>query len=223
VIRVLAVLGTAALLAAGAAAGAAVPFSPAPGAVVESSHPVFSWSVPSNEESDAIYVADSAQTTVEGRFFDEDVVDLDAFFANETSWSPSTPLAAGTYWWNVRTHDRDTFDSFYSSPSSFTIPAHTRIRSIRVRRYTFLDLLEVTVRFVANTDEARVAVRVRRGSKTVWRKTELDEFVSIGETSSSSFSWFSRGRIPQGLRLRLQVTVDAGGAHASATRTVAAP
>jgi hypothetical protein len=211
------------VLPAGPAGGAATPLSPAPGAVVESSHPVFTWSVPPNEESDAIYIADSAETTVEGRFFDENVVDLDVFFGNETSWSPSTPLPAGTYWWTVRTHDRETFDSFYSAPVSFTIAARTRIQSIRIRRYTFIDNLDIRVRFTANTNEARVTVRLRQGSRTVWRETEIDEFVWIGKTSSAYFSWFSRGRVREGARLRLEVTVTAGGAKASATRTVRAP
>jgi hypothetical protein len=191
-----ALCAVAALVAPGAAAGAATPLSPAPGAVVESSHPVFSWSLPPNEEPDAIYVADAPQTTVEGRFFDENVVDLDVFFANETSWSPSTPLPAGTYWWNVRTHDTDTFASFYSTPVSFTIPARVRIQSIRIRRYLFLDLLDITVRYTANTEEARVAVRLRRGSKTVWRKAELGEFVSIGTPARAP----SRGSRAAGYR-----------------------
>jgi hypothetical protein len=212
-----------ALVAPGIAGGAATPLSPAPGAVVDSSHPVFAWILPPNEESDWIDVADAPHTTVEGELFDENVVDGDVFFGNETSWSPSSPLPAGTYWWNVRTHDRETFDSYYSSPVSFTIPARVRITSIRIRRYTFIDNLDVTVRYVANTDEARVAVRVRRGSRTVWSKAEIDAFVSIGETNSSFFSWYSRGRIPQGTRLQLVVTVDAGGARATAAKTVRAP
>jgi hypothetical protein len=222
--RLLPALGaTVALLAPGAAGGVATPISPSPGAIVDTSHPVFSWSLPPNEDSDAIYVADAPDTTIEGRLFDESIVDLDTFSGTETSWSPSSPLPAGTYWWNVRSHDRETFDSFYSAPVSFTIPARARVVSIRIKRYLSLDLLDITVRFTANTEEARVAVRLRRGARTVWSKAEIDEFISIGETNSSSFSWYSRGRIPQGTRLQLQVTVDADGAHASARTTVRAP
>ena len=142
--RLLLALGAAvALLAPGAAGGVATPISPSPGAIVETSHPVFSWSLPPNEESDGIYVADAPATTIEGRFFDESIVESDIFFGNETSWSPSSPLPAGTYWWNVWSHDRETFDSFYSAPISFTIPARARIMSIRIRRYLSLDLLDI--------------------------------------------------------------------------------
>lgn len=206
-----------------AAIGAATPLSPTGGAVVDTSHPVFTWSVPANEETDGIYVSRTPETTVEGEFFGENVVDSDVFFANETSWSPSSALPAGTYWWNVWSHDRESFSSFYSTPVSFEIPARVRIASIRIRRYTGLDALDVTVRFVANTEEARVAVRLRRGSRTVWSKAEVDEFVSIGEVSSANLTWFSRGRIRERVRLRLTVTVDAGDAHVSATRPVRAP
>lgn len=212
-----------ALLLPPAAIGAATPVSPAGGAVVDTSHPVFTWSVPANEETDGIYVSRAPDTTVEGEFFSENVVDSDVFFANETSWSPRSALPAGTYWWNVWSHDRESFTSFYSAPVSFEIPARVRIASIRIRRYTGLDALDVTVRFVANTGQARVAVRLRRGSRTVWSKAELDEFVSIGEVSSVSLTWFGHGRIREGSRLRLSVRVEAGGAQASATRPVRAP
>ena len=109
----------------------ATPVSPASGATVSSAHPVFTWTVPANEESDGIYMATAPATTPEGRFHDENVVDLDAFLDNETSWSPTSPLAANTYWWLVGTPDRETFDSFFSSPISFTIPAEADIASAR--------------------------------------------------------------------------------------------
>lgn len=214
---------TLALLSPSTAIAAATPLSPAGGAIVDTSHPVFSWSLPPNEESDGIYVALSPETTVDGEFFSENVADSDVFFANETSWSPTSALPAGTYWWNVRSHDRETFTSFYSAPVSFTIPARVQIQSIRIRRFTFIDNLDVTVRFTANTESARVAVRLRRGSRTVWSKAETDEFVSIGEPNSAFLSWYSRGRIPEETRLQLNVTVSAGDAQASASRSVRAP
>jgi hypothetical protein len=55
-----------ALVAAGAAFGAATLQGPPPGAVVYASHPIFTWTVPSNEESDAIYIASKPDTTPEG-------------------------------------------------------------------------------------------------------------------------------------------------------------
>jgi hypothetical protein len=212
-----------ALVTAGTASGAATPISPAPGAIIDTSHPVFSWTIPPSEESDGVYIASAPDTTVEGKLFDENVVDLDVFFGNETSWSPSSPLPAGAYWWNVWSHERETFTSFYSAPTSFTIPARVQIRSIRIKRYTGLNALDVDVRYAANTEEARIAVRLARGSRAAWSKAETDEFVSIGDIDSASFTWFGRGRVPEGAKLRLTVTVTAGDAQATATRNVRAP
>jgi len=106
---------------------------------------------------------------------------------------------------------------------SFTIPTRVGIESVRISRYTGLGSLSLTVRFTANTKEARVTVRLRLGSRTVWSKTETDVFVLVGETSSAYFSWYSHGRIREGTRLRLEVTVAADGAQASAARKVRAP
>lgn len=222
-LRILALAVLGALLAPASAIGVATPLSPAPGAVVETSHPVFTWSLPASEEPDGIYVANAPGTTVEGRLFDESLVDLDVFFGGETSWSPSSPLPAGTYWWNVRSHDLDSWTSYYSAPVSFSIPPRVRIASVRVRRYGFIHNLDVTVAFAANTSSARVSVRARRGSRTVWSRAETYDYVSIGGTDTAYFSWYTRGRIRQGTPLRLIVTVEAGGARASATKTVRAP
>lgn len=222
-LRILALAVLGALLAPASAIGVATPLSPAPGAVVETSHPVFTWSLPASEESDGIYVANAPGTTVEGRLFDESLVDLDVFFGGETSWSPSSPLPAGTYWWNVRSHDLDSWTSYYSAPVSFSIPPRVRIASVRVRRYGFIHNLDVTVAFAANTSSARVSVRARRGSRTVWSRAETYDYVSIGGTDTAYFSWYTRGRIRPGTPLRLTVTIDAAGARASATKTVRAP
>jgi len=44
---------------------------------------------------------------------------------------------------------------------SFTIPTRVGIESVRISRYTGLGSLSLTVRFTANTKEARVTVRLR--------------------------------------------------------------
>lgn len=221
--RILALAAVGALFAPASATAVATPLAPAPGAVVETSHPVFTWSLPASEEPDGIYLANAPGTTIEGKLFDENIVDLDIFFGGETSWSPSSPLPAGTYWWNVWSHDPDSWTSYYSAPASFTIPPRVRITSIKVRRYGFIHNLDITVAFAANTDSARVSVRARRGSRTVWSRTETDDYVSIGGTDTAYFSWYTRGRIQPGTPLRLTVTVEADGARASATKTVRAP
>src|SRR5215216_528625 len=91
-------VGVAALVTAGVAQAPGTPVSPAPGAVVSSSHPVFTWTVPPNEASETIYVAKAPQTTPDGLFFDENVVDFDfllAMSANGLRAAPCTPAATG--------------------------------------------------------------------------------------------------------------------------------
>jgi hypothetical protein len=119
--------------------------------VVQTSHPVFTWSVPANEESDYIYVATSPQTTPEGEFYSENVEDSDVFFGNETSWAPTYPLGAGSYWWIIGTHDRETYDSFFTAPRAFSIPAEVAINGVRVKRYTGLRWLDIYVTWRSNT------------------------------------------------------------------------
>jgi hypothetical protein len=70
-------------IATGAALAAATPVTPAPGAVVTTSHPLFTWTLPANEQSDALYIANKPDTTPEGKFYDENVVDLGVFSNNE--------------------------------------------------------------------------------------------------------------------------------------------
>lgn len=218
-------VGVAALVTAGVAHAPGTPVSPAPGAVVSSSHPVFNWTVPPNEASETIYVAKAPQTTPEGEFFDENVVDFDFFTRDEREWSPTSALYAGSYWWIVGTSDGNSFDSRYSSPSAFRIPASVRIVSVRVRRnsYTFFsDDLDITVRWSTNAHQLTVAAAVSRAGRRLWRAQE-SESALIGRTGMSFFDWMKPRRIRQGTRLRVTVTLRAGTATKTVVRTVRAP
>ena len=147
--RVAAFLAAAGVLT-GTAFAAATPVTPPPGAVVTTSHPVFMWTLPSNEQSDALYIADKPDTTPEGKFYDENVVDLGIFFSNTRQWSPTSPIYAGAYWWLVWSHDANTFQSYYNAPAAFTIPAAVTLLPVKTHRYLSLHWLDVTVRWNAN-------------------------------------------------------------------------
>ncbi|MGH3084470.1 MAG: hypothetical protein ACRDNP_10525 [Gaiellaceae bacterium] len=218
-------VGVAALMTAGVAHAPGPPVSPAPGAVVFSSHPVFTWTVPPNEQSETIYVAKAPQTTPDGQFFNENVVDVDFFTRNEREWSPATALHAGSYWWIVGTRDRNSFESRYSSPSAFRIPASVRIVSVRVRRnsYTYFpDSLDINVTWSANARQPTVAAAVSRAGRRLWRARE-SESALVGSTGMSFFGWMKPRRIRQGTRLRVTVTLRAGTATKTVVRTVRAP
>jgi hypothetical protein len=222
---ILSLVGLGALVLAGVAQAAASPVSPAPGAVVQSSHPVFTWTVPPNEESQTIHVATAPQTTPEGRFFSENVIESDFFLTDVRQWAPTSALYAGTYWWIVGTQDRDSFLSRFSAPSEFRIPATVRIASVRLRRnsYTYVpDDLDITVRWSTNARQATVSAAVSRAGRRLWRARET-ESASVGSTQTTFFDWTKPRRIRQGTPLRVTITVRAGTATTTVARTVRAP
>ena len=51
----------------GAAYAAATPITPPPGAVVTTSHPVVTWTVPGNEQADDVFIANKPDVTPEGK------------------------------------------------------------------------------------------------------------------------------------------------------------
>jgi hypothetical protein len=192
----------------GAASAVATPLTPAPGATVTTAHPLFQWSLPSNEDSQAIYLSSNPATTPEGRFHDENVVDVGLLNASDRQWSPTSPLYAGSYWWLVWSTDRDSFASLLSSPSAFTTPVSLRIVSVRVRRYTFLNQADVSVGSTGNVKEPVVAARAYRGRRLVWR-AGTKGFGTIGSIASESLTFRARG-LREGALLLLRVTVSSG-------------
>jgi hypothetical protein len=217
-----AVLVAVAGILTGAAFAAATPVTPAPGAVVTTSHPVFTWTLPANEQPDALYIADKPDTTPEGKFYDENVVDAGVFFNNERQWSPTSPLYAGAYWWLVWSHDPNTFQSYYSTPAAFTIPASLAALRPKTHRYLSLHWLDITARWTANVHELTVKVRLLRRGRIVWRRAE-SETNSIGSPNATSFTWYRPRRIKQGMRLTLQVSLLAKGTKKTRAFVVRAP
>jgi hypothetical protein len=219
--RVAAAFGAAAVLAGGALA-AATPVSPGPGAMVSSSHPVFSWTLPANEQAQALYVADSPDLAPDGKFDEANIVASGALASDQRQWTPSNPLYAGHYWWLVWSSDRGTSASFYSTPTDFKIPISLTLFPVRTVRSTFLHLLAVRIRWTANVHRLTVRARVLKGKKIVWQRTE-PEVNAIGFSYSTSFAWYRPPRIKQGTRLRLEVTLRAQGVRVTRALVVRAP
>ncbi len=207
-------------LSAAFAWATAQPTSPAPGAVVRSAHPLFAWRVPANEKSQAIYLASKPDTTPDGSFFTENVVDLAAFYPDDPrQWSPTSGLYAGHYWWLVESNDLNTYESYRSAPIDFTIPATASIVGLRTRSYHYLRLLSIEVRWRSNMLQpvAQASLSTRAGRR-LW-SARSREYNSLGSTGSSSFDWYVPRRVRAGTRLRLLVKVGA----ASLRRVARAP
>jgi hypothetical protein len=191
---------------------AATPVSPAPGAALTTSHPLFRWALGPGEDVDTIYIANRSATTTEGRFFDENVVDLGFPSLNSErrvmTWRPSSPLYAGAYWWIV-SWDNTEFNLFYSKPSAFRIkPVLTQL-PLRLQRFHFIRNLSVTVRWRANVRVLTVRAMLLRRGRAVWgiRKRESN---FIGTVGSDFLSWYAPRRIPRGTRLTLRVSIING-------------
>jgi len=209
------------LAIAGAASAGATLISPASGAVVTTAHPLFTWSLPANEQSSLIYLASNPATTPQGLFFDENVVDVGVFFQDERQWSPTTPLYAGQYWWLVRSNHRESFFDYISPASNFTIPVSLSFVSIAVRRYAFLDQAHVQVRWRANAQEPVVTARAYLGRRLIWSAREK-ETAFVGSIGTTFLSFRSR-RVREGAKLLLRVSIAAQGASKTATARFRAP
>lgn len=217
--RLAAAIGAAGVLAGGALA-AATPLSP--GAGTSSLHPVFTWSLPSNERSLGLFIANSPDLAADGRFLDENVVASTGFANDERRWAPSAPLYSGQYWWLVWSGDRTTSQSYYSAPVDFTVPVSLTLLPVRTVRSTYLHLLALRIRWTANTHALTVRARVLKGKRVVWQSTQ-PQVNKIGFSYSTSFGWYKPRRIKQGARLRLQVTLRAQGVQIARTLAIRAP
>jgi hypothetical protein len=123
---------------------------------------------------------------------------------------------AGSYWWSVRSSDRESFASFYSPPSAFTIPISLHLVSLRIIRYQYYREAELLVRWVGNVKRSAVHARAFWGRRVAW-SGETTGYGLIGEVSTEVF-WPRTRRVPRGTRLRLRVTVNSG--KTAVTRSV---
>ena len=181
--------------------------------------------MPAGESSESIYIADKPDTTPEGKFFVENVVESDFFFGtpNPSEWTPESPLYAGKRWWIVGSRNDETFDSSFSAPREFTIAPTAKIVSISVRRYSFLRNLDFTVRWSSNARRPVVTASISTLSgRRHWSGRKV-EYNSIGEVGSSLFSWYASRRVRKGSMVRFRATVIAQGATATTTRKLRAP
>jgi hypothetical protein len=207
------------------ASGAARPISPAPGAVT-SSHPTFVWQLSPNETSEAVYIARRPETTPEGRFFNENVVETGLFFDSRTTWAPERPLFAGSHWWNVATLNSDTFTSSYSTPSAFTVASEVRLLRVRITRDSWIyspDQLQFDIRWVTNVRQVTVDTVITQRGRRVGRVRRGHETLISRDPDTAAFSWTRPRRVRTGSRLTIQIRVVGGGRSAALRRIVRAP
>src|SRR2546423_3541936 len=101
------------------------PLRPSKGAVVSSFRPSFSWALPTNERSFAIYVSKRPANRL-GRFAAGDLVDAKHFQDDVRTYTATHSLYTGRYWWSVQTTNTTTSKFSYSRASDFRVAETTR-------------------------------------------------------------------------------------------------
>ena len=189
---------------------------------MRTAHPDFTWTLPQNEQSKAIFIADKPDVTPEGRFYNENWVDGADVAADIREWSPSRPLYAGHYWWNVLSTAPITLARYYSVPAAFTIPVALRLYGVSAKRFSLpRRRLWVDIRASANVERPLVRVRLLHGRRVVWKAAKQAYGNII--PGSIDFFWFPPRQVKKGTSLRLVATISSGGVARTRSILVRAP
>ena len=195
--------------------------SPDPGATT-SSHPVFTWALGPGEESDSVHIANQPDTTPDGEFHSENVVAIGNAEPDSTTWSPTDPLFAGRYWWNVETRDADFAPSF-SPVRDFTVATEIRLLSVRFARYTVGRHVRIDLRWVTNAHDVVVEVRFLRRGRTVGLVRRQGETLISRDPDSAVLTWTAPRKVGRRSGLVAVVRVTGAGASATTRRSFTAP
>jgi hypothetical protein len=204
-----------------AALATATPVTPAPGATVTSAHPHFTWTLPTGESSQGLYIARKPDVNPEGRFYDQNIVQVGVVNAADREWTSSVPLYAGSYWWNVLSSDRVS-QVIFNTPAAFVIPVSLRLVGVKTKRYSSVHALDLDVRWIANVPRLLVRLRLLRGRKIVWKASKT-AYNTIGVPGSTRFTWKRPTRLKRGTRLRLLASISSGGVKRPRAFIVGAP
>ena len=164
---------------------------------------MFSWTLPANEESEALYVADEPDTTAAGMFVEGNVVRAHSFTNDEMTWSPTAPLYAGRHWWLVSSRDRNTSELHYSAPRDFRIELSFEFDRAKVRRSLSQHWLRLTPHWRGNMRTVRVKLSLLLRGRIIWTRRGLRRN-HIGSRGSVSFTWRRRHGVKQGSVLTLR-------------------
>jgi len=217
-------LGATALIAAAAAtlatgAGAApAPRVPAAGSSTTSTHPTFEWSVQPPEISASITIASSPQLASSGEFVTADLVDEDDLQPDQTSWTPTRPLTAGTYWWHVGSRDTTpgaAGGDLFAPVAKLTISTSVAVHSLKLQWSDRQFLATVSIK--ANVPRVHVVVQLFSGTHVLGshRSTTHNFLIDPPTTDQSQFT--IPAKIKRGAKLRLVTTLTVKGATARAT------
>jgi hypothetical protein len=207
----------------GAALATAEPTTPPDGSVIDTSRPTFAWALAPGDESRTISVATLPEINPTGSFIRENTVLFAELDPEETTWQPEESLPAGRYFWHVETRNATSPGSPFSEITRFTIRPFVQLVGVTSRREPASDDLRIAIRWRSNARRVTVTATLDRAGTTVWRAREISGIHPIARDALSTFAWVPNARVPEGTRLRLEVTVKGAGKTTATVRTVLAP
>jgi hypothetical protein len=219
-----AAVATAAICATGVGA-APTPLSPASGSSTSSTHPTFRWTVRPPEISASISIAKSPQLVATGEFVTANIADVADLEPDATSWSPTRPLPAGTYWWHVGSRDTTPGAApglLFTPTMKLTIQASITVKPLKLN-WAGRQFL-VTVAFTANVSNVNVLVRLTSGKRLLGTHKATTSNFLIDQPTDDQSMWTIPPTVKRGSPLRLVVTLTVeGGTKATVTKTLRAP
>jgi hypothetical protein len=215
----------AAVLAAGIGA-TPTPLAPAPGASTTNTHPTFRWApVKPPEIAASITIAKSPQLGPNGEFPTANLVDFDDLQFDATSWTPTRPLAIGTYWWHVASVDTTpgATGKLFTPATKLTIDAAVTVQSIKLQ-WSGRQFL-ATLSLKSNSEKVDASLKLYAGRKLLesHRTTTSNFLVDQGTAWQQVFTVPTKVRRGSVLRLVATLTVKGSTARATMTKTLHAP
>jgi hypothetical protein len=221
------------LVAAVAAVGAvavsaqavARPVSPTPGSSMTTTHPVFSWSLPGDEQPLSISIARSSKINPDtADFMPGELAQTSLVKEGASMWTAIQPLPAAKYYWHVASTSGRGQPREFSRTSSFTIRPLISKPWFTVKTYAGQRMFFVTTSWSANIRKVDFSAMLFAGAKRLaTRELTTDNFLIDAKKIDIS-TWIIPPTVRKGTRLRLVVKLSGeGGTRATATKALRAP
>jgi hypothetical protein len=210
-------VGLAAVFVTGALA-AATPITPPPGATLTTPHVHFSWTLPANERTQAIFFASKADVGPDGHFRAKNMT-YGEVLGDVHEWTAL--IYAGHSWWQIYSSDRSTQEVFYSAPVDFTVPLVLGLAGVKTKPHRSRHALKIVVHWTANVERPLVRASILRRGKVVWTAREAKRN-PLGK-GSTSFSWYRPRKIKQGTRLTIRASISSAGVKRTRAVVARAP
>ena len=153
-------------------------------------HPEFSWALPSGESALSISVARSPTINPSTNdFMPGELAQIGMLKGDATKWTPARPLPAGKYYWHVASR-ASAQNRAFSAVSSFVIRPLISKVSIAVKS-SYGRMFLITTSWMANEQEVDFLARLYQGSKRLGER----KLTTINDRSRKRTStWVLPGR-----------------------------